>query len=98
MTVDLVDPFVWPAESQEFIAERELTRELNKYREEKANAINSDLEKPSKAFGGIIDPKPQPMNFIPKLVEKQMRNKKNKDSERVKKLENEKFITSYLNI
>ncbi|GMM48786.1 mitochondrial 54S ribosomal protein YmL41 [Pichia kluyveri] len=98
MTVDLIDPFVWPAENEMFKQEKELTRELNNYREEKANAINSDREKPSKAFGGIIDKNPRPMNFVSKIVRRQMKNLKSKDIELQKKLETDKFITSYINL
>ncbi|TID20481.1 hypothetical protein CANINC_003598 [Pichia inconspicua] len=98
MTVDLIDPFVWPAETEEFIQEKELTKELNRYREEKANAINSDADKPSKAFGGIIDPQPRPMNFVSKLVRRQMKNIKDKDIIAQKRLNAEKFITSHVKL
>lgn len=98
MTVDLVDPFVWPAESDAYIQEKELSSELNKYREEKANAINSDVEKPSKAFGGIIDKNPIPMNFVPKVVKRQMKNIKDKDIIAKKRLDAEKFIASYISL
>ena len=98
MTVDLIDPFVWPAESEEYIQEKELTSELNRYREEKANAINSDAEKPSKAFGGIIDKQPRPMNFVPKVVKRQMKNTKDQDIIAKKKLDAEKFISSYIQL
>lgn len=98
MTVDLIEPFVWPAENEEFIQERELSRELNKYREEKANAINSDADKPSKAFGGIIDKNPRPMNFVSKLVRRQMKNTKEKDLLAAKRANTEKFISSYIQL
>lgn len=98
MTIDLTEPFVWPAETEEFIQEKELTKELNRYREEKANAINSDMEKPSAAFGGIIDPNPRPMNFVSKVVRRQMKNLKDKDIIAQRKLNAEKFISSYVKL
>jgi large subunit ribosomal protein L23 len=98
MTVDLIDPFVWPAENEEYKQEKELTKELNRYREEKANAINSDVDKPSTAFGGIIDKQPRAMNFVPKVVRRQMKNTKNKDILAKKKFEAEKFISNYVNL
>ncbi|KAG0675396.1 hypothetical protein C6P40_001733 [Pichia californica] len=98
MTVDLIDPFVWPAQSDEFIQEKELSNELNRYREDKANAINSDVEKPSKAFGGIIDKNPRPMNFVPKLVKRQMKNIKEKDIIAKKRANSEQFISSYIQL
>jgi large subunit ribosomal protein L23 len=98
MTVDLIDPFVWPAENDEFIQERELSKELNRYREEKANAINSDAEKPSKAFGGIIDKNPRAMNFVPKTVKRQMKNKKELDILSKKRNDAENFISSYIQL
>lgn len=96
MTVDLIDPFVWPAESEEYIQEKELATELNKYREERANAVNADAEKPAAAFGGIIDKNPRPMNFVPKVVKRQMKNIKDKDIVAKKRLDAEQFISSYI--
>lgn len=98
MTVDLVDPFVWPVENENFIQEKKLTKELNQYREDHANAINSDMDKPSKAFGGIIDPNPRPMNFVSKTIRRQMKNKRNRDIINSKKFEAEKFISSYIDM
>ncbi|QPG74031.1 hypothetical protein FOA43_001350 [Brettanomyces nanus] len=96
MTVDLIDPFVWPAETQEFKAERELVGDLKVYREDKQSAIGSDKKKPTKAFGSIIEPKPRAMNFVAKSVRRQMRNTKRKDISNRKKLEAEKFIDQYI--
>lgn len=98
MTIDLTEPFVWPAETEEFIQERELSKELNKYREEKANAINSDAEKPSTAFNGIIDKNPKPMNFISKTLKRQMKNKKSQDILAAKRQTAEEFISSYIKL
>lgn len=98
MTVDLIDPFVWPAENNEYVQEKELATELNNYREEKANALNSDAEKPSKAFNGIIDKNPRPMNFVPKVVRRQMKNIKDKDIIAKKRIDAENFISSYIQL
>ncbi|GMG21316.1 unnamed protein product [[Candida] boidinii] len=54
MTVDLTEPFIWPAETQQFKDELELVEQLKCFREDKEGAVNSDLLKPSKAFGEIF--------------------------------------------
>lgn len=96
MTVDLVDPFVWPAETAEFEAEKELVDDMKTYREERQGAIGSDLKKPTTAFGGIIDPVPQAMNFVPTKVKRQMRNTKRRDTSQKKLASAEKFIDQYI--
>mgnify|MGYP003365525190 CR=1 FL=1 len=97
MTVDLIDPFVWPAETEDFREEKELGEEMEKYRTEKeANLKGANKEKPSTAFGGIIDPEPRSMNFISKRVKKQMRNIKRRDIAHRKLLDAGKFIEQYV--
>ncbi|ODV87510.1 hypothetical protein CANARDRAFT_195104 [[Candida] arabinofermentans NRRL YB-2248] len=96
MTVDLMDPFVWPAETKEFEQELELVEQLKIYGEDKNSAVGSDLLKPTKAFGGIIDQKPRAMNFIPKKLKRQMRNTKRRDVAHYRRLETEKLIEQYV--
>ncbi|VEU21837.1 DEKNAAC102870 [Brettanomyces naardenensis] len=96
MTVDLIDPFVWPAESADFKAEKELVDDLKIFREDKQTAIGSDKKKPTEAFGGILDPEPRAMNFIAKGIRRQMRNSKRRDISEKKKLDAEKFIDQYI--
>lgn len=97
MTVDLIDPFVWPAETKDFKEEKELGEELEQYRSEKeAHLKGSDREKPSTAFDGIIDPEPRSMNFISKRVKKQLRNVKRRDIAHRKLLDAGKFIEQYI--
>ncbi|KAH3669441.1 hypothetical protein OGAPHI_001562 [Ogataea philodendri] len=98
MTVDLIDPFVWPEETEYFKTQAEYIEQRDAYSRDKANAVGSDVEKPSKAFGGIIDQQPQPKNFVPKLVEKQMRNAKNKVVFREKQAKIERLVTQHIQL
>ncbi|GMF61485.1 unnamed protein product [[Candida] boidinii] len=98
MTVDLTEPFVWPAETEQFKDELELVEQLKCFREDKEGAVNSDLLKPSKAFGGIIDKKPRAMNFISKNLKRKMRNTKRKDISNKKFLQAEKLIEEHIQL
>lgn len=98
MTVDLIDPFVWPSKTPEFKAEEELVEQVKDYREDKQSAVGSDVAKPSKAFGGILEPKPRAMNFIPKVLRRQMRNTKRRDIAERKKGDIEKFVGQYYDL
>lgn len=92
MTVDLTEPFVWPAETEDFIAHRESCAEMDKYRTEKSQAVNSDKLKPSTAFGGILDPNPTPMNFVPKTLRRKMKNLKSQAIKSRSKAERDALI------
>lgn len=92
MTVDLLEPFVWPAESEDFKQHKLACIEMDKYRTDKSSAVNSDKLKPSKAFGGILDPNPRPMNFISVKLRRKMKNVKSQSILSKKKIENDNLI------
>ncbi|KAG7878527.1 hypothetical protein KL905_004131 [Ogataea polymorpha] len=98
MTVDMIDPFVWPEETEFFKNQAEFIEQRDAYREDKLEAVGSDKLKPSKAFEGIIDRHPQPMNFVPKIVERQMRNLKDKAMHQDKRLRTEEFISQHIQL
>ncbi|KAG7746822.1 hypothetical protein KL912_003951 [Ogataea haglerorum] len=98
MTVDLIDPFVWPEETEFFKQQADFIEQRDAYQTEKSTAVGSDKLKPSKAFGGIIDRHPQPMNFVPKTVERQMRNLKEKASLQEKEFRTEEFISQHIQL
>lgn len=80
MTIDMVDPFVWPEPTTEndmaLKFRTEFHRELEKYAED-MNRIGSDKLRPPTSFGGLVGPYVEPPSpFIPKRLGRQMRNKK----------------------
>lgn len=92
MTVDLIDPFVWPAETEDFNTHKAACIEMDKYRTEKSAAVNSDKLKPSKAFGGILDPNPTPMNFVSKNLRRKMKNIKSEAIKSRSKIQKDTLI------
>ncbi|GMM27658.1 mitochondrial 54S ribosomal protein YmL41 [Martiniozyma asiatica (nom. inval.)] len=92
MTVDLEEPFVWPAESEEFKEHKNVTAELIKYRDDKMSHVNSDIAKPSAAFGGILDSNPIAMNFVSKSTKRKMKNLKQQQLDAQRKASLDKLI------
>ncbi|CDK29230.1 unnamed protein product [Kuraishia capsulata CBS 1993] len=74
MTIDMEQPFVWPEETAFFQRQEKMAKEMQQYADE-SNRLRSDAAKPSKAFEGVVSPNPTPTNFVPKRVQRQMKNK-----------------------
>lgn len=88
MTIDMNEPFIWPAEDVEnSLYDKQFNEELNKYREETMMNLGSDKLKPYKAFGGALGPFNDNMvaqPFIPKNLKKKLQNnKKPQDTSRI---------------
>ncbi|ODQ64119.1 hypothetical protein NADFUDRAFT_47839 [Nadsonia fulvescens var. elongata DSM 6958] len=78
MTVDMEDAFIWPTEPKDMSAWNiEGYKELQKFIEEKSGRTGSDVNKPIRAFDGVLGPYPvAPTPFVPKRLQKQWLNKK----------------------
>ncbi|CCH43701.1 54S ribosomal protein L41, mitochondrial [Wickerhamomyces ciferrii] len=100
MTVDLLEPFVWPEEPKDKDEEYNVgfMNELDKY-VENTRRLGSDKLKAGTAFGGALGPYPKkPEPFVPKFLKKKLLNEKNETKSINDKKENEKLISKYLNL
>ncbi|AET39573.1 mitochondrial 54S ribosomal protein uL23m Ecym_4537 [Eremothecium cymbalariae DBVPG len=79
MTVDMMEPFIWPEEPKETRAWMvPYYKELGIYANDKMR-MGSDAERPSTAFGGALGPyKAVAQPFVPKRLQSQIINKKNR--------------------
>ncbi|KAM3160470.1 54S ribosomal protein L41 [Lachancea thermotolerans] len=88
MTIDMAEPFVWPAEpvdKEPWAAT--LVEDLQKYREEQTR-IGSDKFKPGTAFDGALGPyQPPPQPFVPKFLKRRITNSRRRAQARVSQLE-----------
>jgi len=100
MTVDLMDPFIWPEEPVDKKEQFNINymKDLDKYAEE-ARREGSDKFKPGKAFGGQLGPYPRkPEPFMTKALRKRLINLRTKEVGSNDRLENEKLISNYLDL
>lgn len=99
MTIDMLEPFVWPEEPENKDAWNvDFFKELEKYSEQK-QAFGSDKLKQGTAFGGILGPyKHKPEPFIPKKLKSQLLNEKNKARMKADRADEVDLVTKYLGL
>ncbi len=100
MTVDLLEPFIWPEEPENKKEEFNIKfmEEMRLYGEE-SRRIGSDKFKPGKAFDGELGPYPhKPEPFVPKFLKKNLINERNKDQAKIDRADNEKLVSKYLDL
>lgn len=88
MTIDMAEPFIWPAEPEDKSPwNAEFSQELETYRNDRMR-LGSDMNRPSKAFGGVLGPYPEsPKPFIPRFLKRRLVNKKQREAKREQFLE-----------
>lgn len=102
MTIDMIDPFVWPkqpsASEMAKMLNLELRLELEKYIDD-SRRLGSDKNKEPTSFGGILGPFPAPPQpFVPKYVKKNALRIKEKDARLAARAEDEALVKKYLNL
>lgn len=99
MTVDLLEPFIWPTEpKQKDEWNIQFMEDLKTYSDE-AKAFGSDRNKPGTAFNGALGPyehRPEP--FVPKWMKKRLINLRNEAKSIADRTDNEQLVTKYLQL
>lgn len=103
MTIDMIDPFVWPVEPSEKTREEMLnlnvSKELSKFSKDVLNRLGSDKNKEPSAFGGLVGPFPEPPRpFIPKYFQKAANSAKNQAELDAKRLQDEAVVRRFLKL
>lgn len=100
MTVDLMDPFIWPEEPEKKKEDFNIgfMEEIRQYGED-SRRLGSDRMKPGVAFNGELGPYPRkPEPFVPKFLKKNLVNEKNRTRAKSDRADNEKLISQYLGL
>lgn len=97
MTIDMAEPFIWPAEPEDKSAwNTEFQKELEKYRNDRMR-LGSDANKPSKAFDGVLGPYQETAKpFIPRFLKRRLVNKKAREAKKEQYLEQIKKVSEVL--
>lgn len=102
MTIEMEEPFVWPAEPERDEINRSLNLdlhlEMDKYAED-VRRLGSDQYKPPTAFGGLVGPfPPAPQPFIPKHVKHGLEETKRADELADKRQYEEELVKKFLKL
>ncbi|VVT55146.1 mitochondrial 54S ribosomal protein uL23m [Magnusiomyces paraingens] len=103
MTIDMIDPFVWPEEPSESLRNKmfnlENIIEMRKYFEDASQRFGADRNKEPTAFGGIVGPFPDPPQpFIPKYFKKYAEREKARAAYLTQKAEEEELVKKFLKL
>ncbi|CCF58500.1 hypothetical protein KAFR_0E03490 [Kazachstania africana CBS 2517] len=100
MTIDMEQPFIWPEEPKEGELDTwngKFVEELEKFREETQISVGSDVNKPMKAFDGVLGKYglgAQP--FIPRFLKNELENKRDKSQRTIAHLEQLRNINKFI--
>lgn len=97
MTITMLEPFIWPLDekSVEFMEKQKRINDQSTQYYEDAQSVGSAKLKPSKLYGGIVDPLPKATNFIPKKLGRKMNNNKLRDLTNLYKQEQLQIIKKH---
>lgn len=103
MTIDMIDPFVWPEEPTEEVRQSLFgfgtTSEMRKFFDDVSGRLGSDRNKEPTAFNGLVGPFPDPPQpFIPKYFKKFAEREKTRALFATRQAEKEEMVRKFLKL